>query len=195
MMNESQLIETVQSLEDYRATADALTELWEHKSKICEQLTLDILVEKRGDPQLQATAFNILYSVHKNQALSFAKTHLAQVHPYLLGTIIEQLAEEVAIVNENHNLREIVSKVSNFLDEKESSELELIKESVEWFKETFVGQNDDAMRNTQVQKIRNPKATLCQSRFITDSFPFSDSKKPLACFDGLSGYFNLSGYS
>lgn len=143
MMNENQLIETVQFLEDYRATADALTHLWERKSNVCEQLALDILVKKRGDPQLQATAFNILYAVNINQALSFVKTHFTQVHPYLLGTILEQLAEDVAIVNEKDNLREVVNKVNIFLDEKGSNELELIKESINWFKETFAGMSGD----------------------------------------------------
>jgi len=162
MMNENQLIETVQSFEDYRATAEALTHLWEHKSNVCEPIALDILVKKRGDPQLQATAFNILYSVNINQALSFAKTHLAQVHPYLLGAILEQLAEDVAIVNEKDNLREVVYKVKTFLDEKGSNELKLIKESIQWFKETFAGTYDDAIYSVKHEyrksAIRNPPA-------------------------------------
>jgi hypothetical protein len=162
MMNENQLIEIVQSFEDYRATADALTHLWEHKSNVCEQLTLDILVKKRGDPQLQATAFNILYSVNINQALSFATTNLSQVHPYLLGAILEQLAEDVAIVNEKDNLREVVHKVKAFLDEKGANEMKLIEDSIQWFKETFAGTSDDAIYNVKHEyrksKIRNSPA-------------------------------------
>jgi hypothetical protein len=70
---------------------------------------LDILLEKRGDPQLQATAFNILYSVDIDQALNFAKHHLKYMPFYLLGTVIEQITEDAAIIDDKDNLREFVS--------------------------------------------------------------------------------------
>lgn len=134
---ETELIKIIESLENYEEATDALIELKNINKDKTKTLSKEILYNKRGDVYFQAFAFHILYSISSTEAINFAKINLSTLPVYLLGAVVEQATEESGIIDEDEELKRFVTDLKSFLQTRKESDLTPIKESLDWFYETY----------------------------------------------------------
>lgn len=145
---EKQLQKHITELEDYDAAADALRALRKLNSGLTEQLVLEILTEKKGDPYFQAFAFETLYAVNLQKAIELIKNPPLGLNPTILNAMIECVTEDVGIAHETPSIFEAIEPIKKLIKNLSVQDANRIKESIEWFQETYpsTSKKEDPMR-------------------------------------------------
>jgi hypothetical protein len=136
-MSEQNLVQTIISLENYEEAAEALLQMREINPDKAAELAKDIIENKKGDVFFQATALELLYLLDFKYICNFIITHINTVDIYLLGTIIESVTEDSAIVEGNNDLKKIIEAIKSYLKSNDEKYFIKIKHSVDWFFETY----------------------------------------------------------
>lgn len=134
---EKNLVEMVLSLSDLDEATSALTELKYINPKKAGKIALDILNEKKGDAHLQASAFEVLYSVEQSLAFQFIEENLNSTELLVFRSMLECVTEDSSLVVENTKLDEIVRALKGKVDNLNVEENNKIGEALDWFKESF----------------------------------------------------------
>ena len=136
-MKEKELISTIESLENYEEVSSALFDLERISPVKAKELAEKILREQLGDVYLQAVAFYVFYSAASSEALVYAKNNFENFPIYVLGAVVEQITEESGVYEENKELQTFVGDLKVFLQSRNKADMESIKESLDWFYETY----------------------------------------------------------
>ena len=134
---ETRLINSIKSLEDYEETSKNLMKLMEINPNKALLYAEDILSNRKGDEYLQASAFDTLYSLDINRAMTFTKNNINEIDVYLLGTIINNVTADSGIINKNPIIKNFVSYIKEFLSNKRLLDFERIKDDIDWFNITY----------------------------------------------------------
>ena len=104
------LAATALDVEDFGEASNALLELKKKSESQVGEVALRILRESIGDVFYRAFAFEILYSVALNDAISYIDTHAVLDDPYIMGAMLESVTEECgALEGQEQILKAVVS--------------------------------------------------------------------------------------
>lgn len=136
----SKLVSTILSLENYYDASSALEELSSADSEKAEELALDILTSFKGDVQLQAYAFTILYSVNRAKGFDFIKCRAHTTDPYIFKSMLDSVTEDSSLIGDIPDLAAVVKLLSGELEKMDSHNTERIGATVDWFKSSYRNQ-------------------------------------------------------
>lgn len=123
--------------EDYSEAVDILLELKDTDREFAEELALEVIGKTDEDPYYQASAFNIFYLINPLRALEMIRVRLAEVNLIMLSSMIECVTEDIAILEGNESLLATVKAIDKRTETLDKNEFEIIKETIDDFKETF----------------------------------------------------------
>lgn len=131
------LVKEVNALEDYENASNALMQIAHRVPELGAELALKILREARGDEHFQAFAFNMLYSANRSQALIYVREHMLSAGAKVFASMLSEVAEDVGMLEESNDLKEIVAGLSEALRQRPQEQLLEFKKSVELFARTY----------------------------------------------------------
>lgn len=123
--------------ENYEESADALIELKYTHRHLAEKFALEILQKPDEEPYYQATAFDIFYSINQSAGLEMIRIRLDEVNLIMLRSMIGCVTEDSALLDGDESLLATVKAIDKRIATLEAYELESIKDTIDWFKETF----------------------------------------------------------
>lgn len=134
---ESELVEKILLLEDFDDASRALVELKYINKEKAKKLAYEILVKKQGDVYLQATAFDIYYSIDRTEGLKYIENFLDEVDLILFRSMIECFTEDSELNTDNDIAKSITNKMNTKIEKLTPEEKDIIKLSINWFKESY----------------------------------------------------------
>lgn len=126
--------------DDYDEATNTLINLKYINRELAEKLALEILEDLKGDPHFQASAFEILYSINQPAGLNFIRARLKNTNKIMFQSMIECVTEDSALLDGNLDMLETVKALKAKIETLDSTELENIKDTVDWFNATFKSQ-------------------------------------------------------
>lgn len=124
-------------LSDYDAAAEALSQLKHLNKELTEHLTLDILHNNKGDEYFQASAFETLYSINLQKGIELIKNPPEHLNKPTLNAMIECITEDSGIVADHPEILEAAKILKATINNLESEKSRRIKDTIEWFLETY----------------------------------------------------------
>lgn len=137
-LTDEDLINIVENLNDFDDVSSALTELSSrNKQDEVVKFSDRILRENSGDEFLQASAFNLLYTIDAEKAVKIIELRIADASPALLAEMMNSLASNSLQPFENslpnYLFKLLADKFSNF----DSEDQERIRDDFEYFTENY----------------------------------------------------------
>jgi hypothetical protein len=136
-MNEKELINTINQLENYEEVSEALILLKETNPGKTLLLVKDLLENSKGDVFLRCFAFDIMYSLNIEDALSYAESTISEMDAYMLSTVINNVTSDSAIVGENESISQFVALIKGQIANHEIPDHEELLDAVEWFNGSY----------------------------------------------------------
>ncbi|MFZ6873781.1 hypothetical protein ACO0LF_17115 [Undibacterium sp. Di27W] len=136
-LDTSQLMATVNMLDDFDDALSALHALADLDKTAAEKLALEILVQQKGDVYFQASCFDVLYSTSLQRALEYMKENVRHVDVYLLGTMMSNVAEDLGIIQEHPEIKDAVIILKKSVLSRSAAEIESIRDDLDWFNQTY----------------------------------------------------------
>ena len=136
---EQELIQIIEIMGDYDEVADALIELKHRKNDKVFSMLNKIIREQLGDVYLQAMAFELLYQINFEEALTLLNEKINEFDPYILASAMDCLSEDSEVID----IKLVEDIVKKLLQRSKSRELDdthlgqVVREAIDWFKESY----------------------------------------------------------
>lgn len=122
--------------EDLEKAADDLLSLKRTSPMDAVNVAIRVLNEHLGDEHYQAFAFDVYYSLAKDEALDWVVAHAGDASPAVVGAMLSAVAEDSGIANEVPKLKAAIAALKN--ETKPSwSESKRMEQVASWFNETY----------------------------------------------------------
>lgn len=136
---EKNLVQVIRSLEDYDQATNALIELKYKNPSRAGELAFDILKNGEGDSHLQASAFEVLYSVDHLDSLDYISKSVNSVDLLVLRSMLECVTEDSSLVQDSGELQQAVERLKKRVKELSSDDYSVLGDTLDWFNSTFSG--------------------------------------------------------
>jgi NDP-sugar pyrophosphorylase family protein len=146
-LESQKLINTINQLENYEEVSEALILLKETNPEKTLSLVKDLLENSKGDVFLRCFAFDILYSLNIEDALSYAESTISEMDAYMLSTVINNVTSDSAVVEENESIRKFVALIKGHLKTQGKIDLEELLDSIKWFNTSYSDVLGDSSEN------------------------------------------------
>jgi len=133
----SALIKSVENLEDYEQSSQALMELVHCDPPTGARLALVILVSARGDVHLRAFAFNMLYRADRQNAFNYMREYASSSEPQVFAAMLDEVADDAGLLTTSEELQGIVRFLSASMKERGRGTSEPAQGRIESFSSTY----------------------------------------------------------
>lgn len=115
------LVRQVELLEDYEQSAQALMDVVHIEPAVGARLASNALRSAAGDAHFRAFAFNMLYRADRQAAFNFIREKAAICEPQVFSAMLDEVADDVGLLEESQDLRQIVQLLLSPLPEQGQS--------------------------------------------------------------------------
>lgn len=123
--------------EDFDEASDALLELERRDRQRAATVSRQILEGGIGDVFYRAFAFEVLYSAALGDALDYIEAHARTAEVYVLGTMIDAVAEDSNASADQQTIRRAATLLKNVLKVRPPTEIVSISEKISRFDEAY----------------------------------------------------------
>ena len=139
--NIEDLVKQVERLEDYEQASNALMEVVHREPATGERLALHLLRSKAGDVHLRAFAFSMLYRANRATAFEYVRENSSTSEPAIFGAMLGEVAEDVGLLNESAELRQMVAYLRSAISHRPDNDAEAMKLAVNDFRRVYGDSN------------------------------------------------------
>ena len=136
-MNSTELMGKISLLEDYDEAIGALRILKSQNSELAKRIAIEILNVKKGDEYFQASAFELLYSIDRREAIDFFEANFSCLSQQVFYSIVESVTEDSSIADEHLELMKACELIKKKILTLDSEGLAELSDVIDWFKKSF----------------------------------------------------------
>lgn len=120
--NISELVRQVEILDDYEQGSQALMDVVRLEPALGAQLAMNALTSAAGDVHFRAFAFSMLYRADRQAAFDFIRENAATCEPQVFSSMLSEVADDVGLLEESQDLRQIVQFLLLIIRERQQNE-------------------------------------------------------------------------
>lgn len=138
-MSNQEIEAIVESMENYEEVEDALEELIRRREEKSIAISKKIVEDKLGDIYLQARVFELIYNEDLRCAIELLDKNMDDLDSYVIACALDCLSEDSNIID-LMMVSGVVKKLLIKIDDIQTADTSIgnnIKESIEWFKNSY----------------------------------------------------------